>query len=87
MTAVAFVMVGFCRLELKLFGPLQLYPVPPEEVRLIVPPTHTGLLEPAVAEGGVQTPGSVVTPADDGLDCALSLSQLHLVIMVWAGPV
>lgn len=32
-------------------GPLQLYDVPPDDVRLMVAPTQTGLLELAVAAG------------------------------------
>ena len=36
--------------------------------------------------GGVQTPGTVVTPADSALIIVLSLSQVHLVLTVCAGP-
>jgi hypothetical protein len=37
--------------------------------------------------GIVHVPGTVVTAADIGLEMVLSISQLHLVSMLWAGPV
>ena len=50
MAVVALARLGFCSVELKL-GPLQLYVVPPVALRLMVLPSHTGLLLLAVAVG------------------------------------
>ena len=62
----------------------------PQPVALMVPVVDGHTLSTIVmvgVAGVVHVPGTVVTPADDGLDCPLSLSQLHLVMMVCAGPV
>ena len=52
---VAFEIIGFWEVLVKLFGPVQKY-VPPVTllaVRLIVPPAHTGLLLSAIGAGGI----------------------------------
>ena len=47
----ALVIVGFCSVEVKPFGPAHKYKAPPPEVRLRELPTQTGLLLPAMAVG------------------------------------
>ena len=53
-TAVTFVMLGFCWVEEKLFGPVQLYVVPDcvAVVRFSVAPVHNGPLLLAVGVEG-----------------------------------
>jgi len=48
-------MEGFCKVDTKLFGPLQLYVVPEMvlAVKFKVAPEQTGLLLPAVGDAGV----------------------------------
>lgn len=58
--AVAFGLVGFWAVLVHPPGPLQLYDVPPEAVRLMVAPAHTGLLEPADALGNGLTVTTLV---------------------------
>ena len=50
---------------MKLFGPVQEYVAPAIvlAVRLIVPPSHTGLLLPAVGAAGVEFTTTTVVPA------------------------
>jgi hypothetical protein len=54
---VEFVIVGFCKVEVKLFGPVQEYVAPATVVvvRLIVFPLQTGELLPALAVGALLT--------------------------------
>ena len=57
-------MVGFWAVEVNEFGPAQVWLVPPvdEEVKLMVAPTITGELLPAVGlVGGLQTVGAGLT--------------------------
>jgi hypothetical protein len=57
--------VGFCRAELKLFGPVQAYVAPATAgvVRLRVVPTHKGPLLAAVGVAGTALTTTVVVPA------------------------
>jgi hypothetical protein len=48
---VEFNITGLCTRLVKLFGPVQLYEVPPEEVRLMVFPAQTGEVPRMVATG------------------------------------
>ena len=52
---VAFIIVGFCVADVKLFGPVHAYvaPVTVAAVRFIVLPVHTGLLLDAAGDNGV----------------------------------
>src|ERR1041384_6740992 len=54
---------GFAEFELKLFGPLQLYCVPPIALKLTGMPSQTGLLFPTTTVGrGLITTLVVVLP-------------------------
>ena len=61
---VAPTMVGFCRLEVKVFGPVQLYEFAPfgSAVRFRFDPAHNDELLPALGAAGV---GLTVTPNTD----------------------
>jgi len=48
---VTLTMKGFCDVDVKLLGPVQLYDVPPEAVRFNVAPAHCGELLPELAAG------------------------------------
>ena len=50
---VTFVRVGFCAVDVKPFGPVQLLPLAAVEVRFSVAPEHSGLLPPATGLAGV----------------------------------
>ena len=59
-------MIGFCAVEVKLFGPLQVNVAPPifVAVRNKVSPAHTGLFAPAVgAAAALLTATSTVAVA------------------------
>jgi hypothetical protein len=62
---VAFGIVGFRSVLVKLFGPVQEYVAPAIglAVRFIVPPSHTGLLLPAVGVAGIGFTTTTVVPA------------------------
>jgi hypothetical protein len=53
-TALALLIIGFCKVEVKPFGPVQIYVLPPVALNEIVPPVHTVLPE-AVIVGVVLT--------------------------------
>lgn len=57
-------MVGFCKVDVKLFGPLHEYEAPATVVtfKLMVLPSHTGLVPPAVI-AGVRFTVTEVVPA------------------------
>lgn len=63
-TAVAPEMVGFCCVDVKLLGPVQLYDTPPPANRFRSEPWQTGLLLDAVATTVVFTATLVVVVAE-----------------------
>ena len=63
-SAVAPEIVGFCCVEVKVFGPVQLYDTPPPPNRFSVVPVHTGVLLDAVATIVVFTVTFVVVVAE-----------------------
>jgi hypothetical protein len=64
---VALAIDGFCRVDVKPFGPVQEYVAPAtvEAVRLSVAPAQIGPLLEAVGAAGVALTVAVVVPASD----------------------
>ncbi len=75
---VAFMIAGFCKLEVKPLGPVQKYTAPAMvlAVKLMVPPKLTGLFEPAV---GVVGSGFTVT----GMIFEAAEQPAWLVTLTW----
>ena len=74
---VAAAIVGFCKVEEKLFGPVHEYVAPAIvlAVRVNVEPAHKGLLLPAVGATGLGLTTTTVVPAGPGHPATVAVTE------------